>query len=59
VTVVYSQAEAGKQARLVSTAGFAGNRPIYVPEVQTIAGRPSTSDSGLCRVQGGLLVAIE
>ena len=59
VTVVYSQAEAGKQARLVSTAGFAGNRPIYVPDVQTIAGRPSTSDSGLCRVQGGRLVAID
>lgn len=59
VTVVYSQAETGKQARLVSSAGFAGNRPIYVPDVQALAGRPSTSDSGLCRVQGGLLVAVE
>lgn len=59
VTVVYSQAEAGKQARLVSTAGFAGNRPIFVPDVQPLAGRPSTSDSGLCRVQGVRLVAIE
>ncbi|TAJ86933.1 MAG: hypothetical protein EPO41_24410 [Reyranella sp.] len=57
VTVVYSQAEAGKQARLVATAGFAGNRPIYVPDVQTLSGRPSTSDSGLCRVQLGVLVA--
>ena len=59
VTVVYSQAEAGKQARLVATAGFANNRPIYVPDVLTLPGRPSTSDSGLCRVQGGILVAIE
>jgi hypothetical protein len=59
VTVVYSQAEAGKQARLVSTAGFAGNRPIYVPDVQTLAGRPSTSDSGLCHLQGSLLVAVQ
>jgi hypothetical protein len=59
VTVVYSQAESGKQARLVSTAGFANNRPIYVPDVLTLAGRPSTSDSGLCRIQGGRLSAIE
>jgi hypothetical protein len=59
VTVVYSQAESGKQARLVSTAGFAGNRPIYVPDVQTLAGRPSTSDSGLCRVKDTLLVVID
>ncbi len=32
--MVYSQAEAGKQARLVSTAGFANNRPIYVPGME-------------------------
>ena len=59
VTVVYSQAEAGKQARLVATAGFAGNRPIYVPDVLTLAGRPSTSDRGLCRIEDGRLVAME
>lgn len=59
VTVVYSQAEAGRQARLLSTAGFASNRPIYVPDMVTLAGRPSTSDRGLCRVQNGRLVAIE
>jgi hypothetical protein len=59
VTVVYSQAEAGKQSRLVSTAGFANNRPIYVPDVLTLTGRPSTSDSGLCRVEDNKLVAIQ
>jgi hypothetical protein len=59
VTVVYSQAEAGKQARLVSTAGFANNRPLYVPDILSLAGRPSTSDAGLCRVVGGRLTAIE
>ena len=59
VTVVYSQAEAGKQARLVATAGFANNRPIYVPDIQPLAGRPSTSGSGLCRIEAGRLVAIE
>lgn len=59
VTVVYSQAEAGKQARLVATAGFASNRPIYVPDVLTLAGRPSTSDRGLCRIEDGRLVAME
>lgn len=59
VTVVYSQAEAGKQARLVSTAGFANNRPLYVPDIVPLAGRPSTSDAGLCRVEGGRLTAID
>lgn len=59
VTIVYSQAEAGKQGRLVSTAGFASNRPIYVPDVQALAGNPSATDSGLCRVQSNLLVVIE
>ena len=59
VTVVYSQAEAGKQARLVATAGLANNRPLYVPDVLTLAGRPSTSDAGLCRVEGGRLIAFE
>ena len=59
VTVVYSQAEAGKQARLVATAGFANHRPIYVPDVLALAGRPSTSERGLCQLRDGRLVAIE
>lgn len=59
VTLVYSQAESGKQARLVSTAGFANNRPIYVPDVQILAGSPSTSNSGLCRVEANRLIAFE
>ncbi len=59
VTVVYSQAEAGRQARLVATAGFAGNRPLYVPEILALAGSPSISDRGLCQLQGGRLVGIE
>ena len=59
VAVVYSQAEARKQARLVATAGFANGRPIYVPGILAVAGRPSTSDGGLCRIQDGRLVGIE
>ena len=59
VTVVYSQAEAGKQVRLVATAGFADNRPIYVPDILALSGRPSTSDRGLCQVRDGRLVGIE
>lgn len=59
VTVVYSQAESGKQARLVATAGFANSRPTYVPDILALSGRPSTSDSGLCLVRDGRLVAIE
>jgi hypothetical protein len=59
VTLVYSQAEAGRQTRLVATAGFADNLPIYVSEVLTLRGAPSTSDSGLCRVRDGRLVGME
>ncbi|MDB5488254.1 MAG: hypothetical protein JWQ58_1969 [Reyranella sp.] len=59
VMAVYSQAEAGKQARLVATAGFANNRPIYVPDMLMLSGRPSSSDGGICRVQDGRLIAIE
>ena len=59
VTVVYSQAEAGRQARLVATAGFANNRPIYVPEILALGGTPPSPDSGLCRVREDRLVGIE
>ncbi len=59
VAVVYSQAESGKQARLVATAGFANGRPIYVPGMLSLSGRPSSSDGGLCRLRDGRLVAIE
>lgn len=59
ITMVYSQAEAGMQARLVATAEFASNRPVYVPEILALGGAPSTSDSGLCQVRDGRLVGIE
>ena len=33
VALVYSQAEAGKQARLVANTGIVKNRPLYLPAI--------------------------
>jgi hypothetical protein len=54
--VVYSQAEAGKQARLVATTGIVSNRPLFVPGIMSLPNidieppRP-----GNCRVRDGRL----
>jgi hypothetical protein len=53
--LVYSQAEAGKQARLVSTTGIANNRPLYVPEIVSIPKRDAGPQPGSCRVRDGQL----
>jgi hypothetical protein len=66
VAVVYSQAEAGKQARLVATAGIVKNRPLYVPSIISLANAlknvETNSDipdipppGGNCRVRSGRL----
>lgn len=44
VTIAYSQADAGKQARLYATAGIAHNRPSYLPTVANVAVRCSVKD---------------
>jgi hypothetical protein len=33
IAILYSQAEAGNQARLVATTGIVKNRPLYVPDI--------------------------
>lgn len=49
IAIVYSQAEAGKQVRLVATTGIVNNRPLYVPDIMSLSGE------GNCRVRNGLL----
>jgi hypothetical protein len=44
VSVVYSQAENGRQARLVATAGIVKNRPSYLPALQDIPVRCGVAD---------------
>jgi len=55
IATVYSQAEGGKQARLVATAGIVKNRPIYVPDIMSLPGGDIDPQPGNCRVRNGLL----
>jgi hypothetical protein len=51
VAVVYSQAEGGRQTRLVATTGIVNNRPLYVPTIVPLA-------EGACRVRDGRLLRV-
>ena len=53
--LVYSQAEAGKQARLVATTGIVNNRPLYVPDIVRIARRDDGPQPGRCVIRDGRL----
>ena len=55
VAVVYSQAEGGRQARLVGTAGIVDNRPLYLPEVTQLGSRDLEPKPGRCRLRNDLL----
>jgi hypothetical protein len=57
--LVYSQADAGKQARLVATTGIADNRPLYVSEIVTVPQRESGPQPGRCSVRDGRLSIVE
>lgn len=53
VALAYSQAENGKQARLVATTGIVNNRPLYVPEIVSLS---DTQGRGRrCQVRDGRL----
>jgi hypothetical protein len=53
--IVYSQAEAGRQARLVSSTGIVGNHPLYVPEIVTLGNGLGESPPGGCAIRDGQL----
>jgi hypothetical protein len=53
VAVVYSQAEGGKQARLVSTTGIVNNRPLYLPSVREFSDKEPADRPGRCRLLAG------
>lgn len=52
VAVVYSQAETGRQTRLVSTTGIVNNRPLYLPTVQEFSVKEDARKPGRCRLAG-------
>lgn len=58
VALVYSQAKNGKQTRLVSTTGIAGNRPLYVPNIVQLTD-DSEKKIGRCQLKNGRLAIAE
>ena len=53
--IAYSQAEAGKRERVVATAGFAENRPLYTPDIVMLGNADVEPPPGKCRLVGGRL----
>jgi hypothetical protein len=53
--IVYSQAQAGKQTRLVATTGIVNNRPLYVPEIVSLGMNDIDPRPGRCRIDQGRL----
>lgn len=55
VAVVYSQAEGGKQARLVATTGIVKNHPLFAPGITSLPNSDVSPQPGRCSVRNGLL----
>lgn len=55
VALVYSQADAGRQARLVATTGIVNNLPLYMPDIISISRRETGPQPGRCVVRDGRL----
>lgn len=58
VALVYSQADGGRQARLVATTGIVNNRPLYLADVVGIPGRNGGPQPGRCEMRDGRLSLI-
>jgi len=54
--VVYSQAVAGKQTRLVATTGIVKNHPLYVPDITSLPNGMVEPKPGVCSIRDGRLV---
>lgn len=55
VGLVYSQPEAGKQARLVTTTGIRRNRPLFLPRLVALAAADEQPAPPSCVVRDGRL----
>lgn len=55
VGIVYSQAEAGKQARLVANTSIVKNHPLYVPEIVDLSAADIDPKPPGCRIQNSIL----
>lgn len=55
VVVVYSQAEAGRQKRLVASSGIVKNHPLFIPDIMSLPNVDLDPLPGQCRVRNGVL----
>lgn len=55
VGVVYSQAEHGRQARLVANTGIVNNRPLYLPDIVSLPNGDVEPQPGKCSIRDGRL----
>ncbi|HZU91790.1 MAG TPA: hypothetical protein VE993_21235 [Stellaceae bacterium] len=53
--IVYSQAERGRQTRLVSNTGIVNNRPLYLPKIVSLPNGGVEPPAGRCRIRDGRL----
>lgn len=53
--LVYSQAAAGKQARLVATTGILKNHPLYMPDITSLPNGTAEPRPGNCTIRDGRL----
>jgi hypothetical protein len=53
--IVYSQAELGRQTRLVSNTSIINNRPLYLPEIISLPSGSIDPPPGQCRIDNGRL----
>jgi hypothetical protein len=53
--IVYSQAEHGRQTRLVANTGIVNNRPLYLPDIVSLPNGTIEPPPGKCRIQDGRL----
>jgi hypothetical protein len=59
VGVVYSQAERGRQTRLVANTGIVGNRPLYLPDIISLPNGDVEPPPGRCSIQNGRLSMVD
>ncbi len=53
--IVYSQAEQGRQMRLVANTSIINNRPLYLPDVVSLPNGSIEPPPGRCRIDNGRL----
>ena len=57
--IVYSQAERGRQTRLVANTSIINNRPLYLPDVVSLPNGNIEPAPGRCHIDNGRLSMVE